>query len=335
METLEKPKVIKKQIVKVMPFIRPDVENMGLEKYDMVLHEGANYKESLTYLEKNGVRRYLTGLNEFAPEVLNIKDLEEKAAAVKEIRNKVVFLEKALGSNEIKIDDPDFWNKVKTVNPTNHSFWDTVFIQPSNEPIFLDPEDPYDLIKICAIEAGGFSEVAKSYEDAKMASSPGKFFLDKAVDTASTKTEVKKIKNIALATLSVLFTKDQKKLFYIIKNIDKNSDRYKNSTSPDIIYDFLDNYISGTTTIERSAKKAAQNFNEICKLPNEELKIKAVMADASFYKMIYPKDGLLYHRATDTPLGSNVADVFAYYKNPLNAKQWEILLEEVEVYWKD
>lgn len=334
METLEKSKVIKKQIVKIMPFLNPGAENMGLEKYDMVLHDGANYKESLTYLERNGVRRYLTGLNEHAPEILNISDKDEQVAAIKEIRKKVIFLEKALGSNDISIDDANFWDKVKTVHPTNHKFWDEVFIQPSNEPVFLDPTDPYDLIKICAIEAGGFSEVMKSLEDAKMSASPGKFYLDRATDTASTKTEVKKIKNKALSILTDLLTKNGRKLFYVIKNIDPNSDRYKNSTSLDIIYDFLDNYISGAG-IEKSAKKSSQNFIEICNLTAEELKIKAVITDASFYKMIYPKDGLLYHRSTDIILGSNAADILAYYKNPLNAKNWEILLGEVEIHWKD
>lgn len=331
METAEH-KIVTKQIVKIMPYVNPDSENMGLTKYGMVLHDGADYKEFLTCLERNGVKRWLTGLNEHAPEIIAITDSEDKAAAIKKIRDTVVFLERALGSNVIEANDPEFWNKVITVHPTNHSFWNEVYVQPSNEPLFLDPEDPHDLIKIFAIEAGGFSEVAKSYEDAKMASAPPKFYLDRAVDTASTKTEVKKIKNEALGTLEVLLKKNPRKLFYVIKNIDPNSDRYRNSTSVDIIYDYLDNYISGAG-FERSSKKAALEFIKLCKMKDEHLKVKAVVADASFYKMIGPKEGLLYYRPTDTIVGGNVADVVAFYENPLNAKDWELILTEVEKYW--
>ena len=42
----------------------------------------------------------------------------------------------------------------------------------------LDPEkDPYDLIKIYAIKAGGFSIVAKSLKEAKQAGDSPKFYL--------------------------------------------------------------------------------------------------------------------------------------------------------------
>lgn len=343
METLEatKPKVKKLPILKILPYINTDADadSVGaqLTKYNLVLHDGANYREQLTYLERNGVRRYLTGLNEYAPEVENIQDPDKKSATIREIRKKVVFLEKALSSNVIKdIDDPDFWNKVKTVHPTNHVFWNDIFIEPGNEPVFLNPEDPYDLVKICGIEAGGFSVVGKSYEDAKMSANPPKFYLDRANDTASTKVEVKKLKNKALASLTEMFQSNPKKLFYVVKNIDSsNSYQYKNSTSNDIIYDYLDNYISGEG-YEKSAKKAAIFFNDVCALSEDELRIKAVIADANFYKMIAGKgDGLYYHRSTDTMLGKNMSDMVAYFKDSMNSKVWEKLYEEVEVNWKD
>lgn len=42
---------------------------MGLEQYGLSLHDGVFHEESLACLEMNGVKRYVTGLNEFAPEV--------------------------------------------------------------------------------------------------------------------------------------------------------------------------------------------------------------------------------------------------------------------------
>lgn len=337
-EQLEKKstKVIKKDVLKIMPFINPDSENMGLTGYGMVLHDGANWKEPLTYLELNkGVRRYLTGLNEFAPEVQSLRDDAEKKAVIKSIRQKVSFLEKTLGAKDVPIDHEKFWDEIKLIHPNNYEFWDGIFIQPGNEPVFLDPADPNDLIKICGIDAGGFGIVAKSYEDAKMSSNPPKFYLDKSVDVAVSKNEIKRIKNEAGALLNELYTKDPVKLRYVIKNIDPQSQQYKKSTSIEIIYNYLDEHVSGKG-FERSAKKAAQEFLSVAKLPVDELRIKAVIADANVYKIIQGRsDGMIYHNATGSMLGRNASDVLAYFKQELNSKIWDEVRVEVEKYWND
>jgi hypothetical protein len=294
METVTK-KVIRKKIAKILPYIDGTSENMGLTKYNMVLFDGADQKEQLTCLERNGQKVYITGLNEFAPEVQNIQNKEDKEAVIKDIRTKVAYIEQTLNSKTVKIEDENFWEKIEIAHPKNSDLWDSVFVQPKNEPVFLNEENPMDLIVICAIEAGGFSMVAKSWEDARTSARPPKFFLDRATDTSVSKNEVKKIKNAALATLNELFNKDQKKLFYVIKNIDNNSFSYTKNTSPDVIYDYLDSYITGQG-VERSAKKAAEYFSSVCEQSREDLLVKAVIADASFRKLIQHRaDGMLYH----------------------------------------
>ena len=66
----------------------------------------------------------------------------------------------------------------------------------------------------------------------------------------------------------------------------------------------------------------------------ETLKLKALVKDASFYKIISLKaDGMLYHSATSTMLGRNVSDVVTYLKNPLNEDVLVRLMGEVENYW--
>ena len=333
-EILDQPKVKKVQTLKVLPYVNESSENMGLTKYHMVLHDGAVHNESLTCLEKNGVKRWLTGLNEFAPEVISLKG-DEKAAAILDIRKKVIFLEKALGSNEIEINDEKFWDKVQIVHPTNHTFWNAITLAPGNEPVFLNPEDAHDLIKICGIEAGGFSIVAKSFEDAQTSPTPPKFYLDKAAHTASTKTEVKKIKNKAIENLSKFSNKGGKSLFYISKIVNPNGYQYKNDTPTDVIYDYLDEYINGKG-IQKAVKLASISFNTICDLSPEDLRIKAAIADASFYKIIVSKgDGLLHHRLSDTILGKNINEVLNFFKNPANSEIWQNVFDEVEKYWKD
>jgi hypothetical protein len=51
--------------------------------------------------------------------------------------------------------------------------------------LFLDMTNPFDRIKLYAIEAGGFSIVAKSYDDARSRPVAPKFYLDKEEETVN------------------------------------------------------------------------------------------------------------------------------------------------------
>jgi hypothetical protein len=285
----------KKSTVAVKPYFDPMVDNMGLQKYGLSLFEGAFHEESIACLEINGIRRYLTGLNEFAPEIKDLP-LDEQEAKIKEIRRIVSYLEKVLISNVIDPEDEMFWNKVKLLKQDNNEFWDKIKLRCGNEPVYLDPEkDPYDLIKLYAIDAGGFSIIAKSLEDARNKPTPPKFYLDRLEDTASTKTEVKKLRNKALAELQKLFDKNTNKLTLVARLLDPNGAQYKKSTPNDIIYDNMDKYINGDL-VEKNKTKTATRFLETTNLDMETLKIKAIVKDSAYYKFISTKaDGFIYH----------------------------------------
>lgn len=323
----------KRSTIAIRPFFDSGVDNMGLQKYGLSLFEGAFHEEQLACLEINGIKRYVTGLNEFAPEVKNLP-LEEQEAKVNEIRRVVSFLEKALAANVVEPDDKDFWNKITLLKPNNEQLWDKIKIRVGNEAVYLEPEkDPYDLIKLYAIEAGGFSMIAKSLEDARGKNVPSKFYLDKLEETASVKTEVKKLRNKALAELQKLFDKNTNKLFYVAKVLDVNSAQYKKSTPNDIVYDNMDKFINGET-VEKDKKKTAQRFIDAAGLDMEALKIKAIVKDSSYYKFIATKaDGFIYHMETTTMMGRTLTDVAEYLKNPLNEEILINLTKKVEKYW--
>jgi FeS assembly protein IscX len=155
----------KRSTIAIRPYFDSGVDNMGLQKYGLSLFEGAFHEEQLACLEINGIKRYVTGLNEFAPEVKELP-LEEQEAKIKEIRRVISYLEKALAANVVEPDDKDFWNKITLLRPNNSELWDKIKIRVGNEAVYLEPDkDPYDLIKLYAIEAGGFSMVAKSLEE--------------------------------------------------------------------------------------------------------------------------------------------------------------------------
>lgn len=319
--------------IAVRPFIDNSNANMGLEKYQMVLFESVFHEEQLACLEYNGIKRYVTGLNEFAPEIKQMNE-DEREAAIKQIRMTVSQLEKELAANIIDPDDKDFWNKVRLLRPDNDEFWGKIVMRFGNEPIFLDASsDPYDLIKLRAIEAGGFSIVAKSLEEARSSAVPFKFYLDRYEETASIRTEVKKMRNKALAELQKLFDKNANKLLYVCKVVDPNSTQYKKSTPLDILYDNMDKYINGET-VDKDKRKTAQRFLEVVSLDMETLKLRSMVKDANFYKIIATRgDGFIYHMKSGSMLGKNASDVVEYLKNPLNEEILTDITKNVEKLW--
>jgi len=323
-----------KSKISVKPYFNANVENMGLEDYGLSLFDGVKHQEQLACLEINGINRYLTGLNEFAPEVKKLMP-DARDAKVKQIRAVVADLEAELASNILDPEDKDFWNKVKLLKPDNNEFWNKIEISVGNEPLFLNMSDPYDRIKLYAIEAGGFSLIAKSYEDARSRPKAPKFYLDKEEQTVSSRTEYKKLRNKALSELQKLFDKNSTKLFYVAKVVDANSPQYKKSTPLDVMYENMDAYIhaeGSDSNMERSVK----TFLDAVQSDMESLKIRAIVKDSSFYKAIVTKsDGHIYHTQKNALLGRNVSDVVEFLKNPLNEDILEDLMKKCDNYWNN
>jgi hypothetical protein len=323
---------IKKTSIAVRPYFDKQASNLGLEEYGMSLFDGVTHTEQIACLENNGVIRYITGLNEFAPEI-KLLSMEERDARVKEIRYSVSELEKELAANIIDPEDKDFWNKVTLLQPNNKEFWNKIDMACGNDPVYLDPIKPFDRIKLHAIEAGGFAMIAKSFDDARSKAVPPKFYLDKEEETVMVRTEYKKLRNKAYSELQKLFDKNSTKLFYIAKVVDANSTQYRKSTPLDLIYENMDRYISGDGA-EANKERAAKAFIDAVNLDMETLKIKSIVRDSSFFKYIVSKpDGYIYHTKLNALLGRNVSDVIEHLKNPLNEDVLKDLIISCEKYW--
>lgn len=330
---VEKYQIGKSGKISIKPYFDPSISNMGLENYQMSLMDGVYHEEQLACLEMNGIKRYVTGLNEFAPEV-KMLPADERAAKIREIRDVVASLEQDLAANVIDPESKDFWKEVKLLRPDNDEFWSKITLKCGNDPVFLDPvKDPYDLIKLYAIEAGGFSIVTKSLEAARSKPTPPKFFLDKLETTAANRTEISKLRNKALAELQKMYDKQANKMFLVAKVVDANSTQYTKNTPNDIIYENMDNYINGLG-VDRDKKKTAQVFLDAARLSMEVLKLKAIVKDATQYRMITTKsDGMIYDLDSGTALGRTPSDVVAFLQNPLNEEVMMKLMSNVEGMW--
>lgn len=318
--------------VSIKAYTDPNQENMGLEKYNYVVFPNTFQVETLAAIEQNGKTRYLTGLNEYAPEVKQIKDPERKSAVIKDIRETIATLERERAFNQIDPEDKEFWSKVEMFTPSNSDVWGKVFLKLGNDDQLLDPKENLDhLIIVKAIENGGFSLVASSFEEAKRTKQ--KWYLDRQIDSITTKTNVTKLRNKALSLLQEMADKDPRKLFYIAKNIDGNGSQYSNKTLQDVIYDNMDKFINGLG-YDSDKKRCAKTFIDSTEISSEDLKIKAIIKDASFYKYIIVKpDGMLHEASQNVMLGRNVSDILEYLKNPVNDDMLDLLMAKVEDIW--
>ena len=330
---VEKYQQTKSKTLAVRPFFNPGKENMGLETYGLSLHDGVFHEESLACLEMNGVKRYVTGLNEFAPEVKMLPKAE-KEAKIKDIRAAVAQLEAELAANVVDVKDKEFWNKLTIMKPDNSKFWDKISMRCGNDPMFLDPvKDPYDLIKLYAINAGGFSIVAKSLKEAKESNTPYKFYLDTAEESLSTRTELSKLKNKALVALQNMYDSNVSKLMYVSKICDADSVQYVKATPNDVLYENMDQYINGFGA-ESSKKRAASQFIDVASLTMEELKIRALIKDSLYYRFITTKaGGWIEPIDSGIKLGKTPSECLQFLKNPENEESLMSLLEKVEPYW--
>jgi hypothetical protein len=331
---VEKYQQGKNQTIAIRPYFNDDRQNMGLENYAMSLHEGVWHEESLACLEMNGVKRYVTGLNEFAPEVKKLPP-GEREIKIKQIRALVAELEAELASNILDTEDKDFWNKVTLLKPDNDKFWSRISLRCGNDPLYLDPaKDPYDRVKLEAVLAGGFSMIAKSLKAAKTSAIPKKFYLDQLEETITTRTEYTKIRNKALVQLEKMYDKDKTKLMYVAKVVDSDSVQYTKSTPLDIMYENMDEFISGKGT-ESNRKRAAEMFLDSCKASMVDLKIRALIKDAMFYRFITPKpSGWIETLDSGLKLGKVPSEVLTFLKNPEQDDVLTSLMDKIEPYWK-
>ncbi len=322
--------------ITVRPYVDPRNDNMGLVKYNQALFDNCAHEEPLTMLELYGQPRYVTGLDEFAPEIDQILDQDARQGKIIQIRKNVAYLEQRLnGASKLDINDPEFWDKVKVLRPNNHDFWGEIKMVCGNDVIYLDPlKNPHDLIKLIAIEAGGFSMIAPSLEAARKSQRATKFFLDKEDQTLSVTTELKKLRNKAGGLLEALYTEDFSKLFYVAKVIDTNSPLYKKSTSKDVFYDNMDRFLQGELDGNKNKRENALKFIQTCELDMETLKIRSIIKDAHFMRELAARgDGLIYDLTTGTAMGKTQAEVLEFLKNPLNDGLLSSLTKKVELSW--
>jgi hypothetical protein len=284
-------------------------------------------------VERGDLVMYINGLNEFADDVQKMPEGEEKQAKIEDIRKTVQELEYKFGNHQVSsYDDPNFWSTVKYMDPFNASMWEKRTLSVSNIGEVLNPKDKDDLITIKAIEGGGYSLVAPSYEEARKSSGKYRFYLDKEEITAEyTVSSTSKFFKCG-TILNQLLEENPTKMFYLLKLLaQKHTSNYREKTPPKVLFEALTNYIQGNGSDKKNV--AIEKFLEYSEKSDGELKLRAYIKDAERTGVIIFSEGQYVLREKGVILGTNIESVYKFFSAPSNADIYKDLRELVNVYW--
>lgn len=316
----------------ISAFVDSTMENMGLELHGQVVMPGGWHKEEMWIREISGIPRAVSGLDEFCPEILSIRDEAVKAAKIAAIRKEAAEIEQLIFgvSPDPSTKNKDFWAALN-IRSHNTKFFqnDRFTLQLSNSSRLLNIEDPFDRIIYNSIKAGGYHEVAPSLDEAKKNPTRYKFYLDQLELTAASNSELRKVKNEAKTILTGLL-QNPDKMVLIARNWDPQPCDYKKSTPTDTVYTNLDMAIDGEKW-QKNKKKAAQDFIDISKKTTEELIIRSVISVATQLKLIAAKkDGFIWYMKDGINLGRTIEEVYQMLQNAVHQDIFRALQDECD-----
>jgi hypothetical protein len=299
----------------IVPYFDPEIQNMGLEKYGWVAFPNT---EVIEFLGQDSTGRYITGIDEDALDLIRLDDPELIAAKKEQRREIVNRLEKFYGQGSL--------------DARNNSFWSNFYLDIKDNYRVLDFAVPKDELVFHAIKAGGFEEVAPTFEEAQNSPKLYKYYLKIAEEEAAVKTQYTKLIRKAGGVLTDLAEKDHKKVFLLAKVLLSPNNEFKINTPVDVMYEKLDMFIEGKI-VKTNKKDTASQFLAASKMTKEDLTLNALAVDAIFYRILTDEAGNYYNRQTETRLGKNLKEIVEFLKNPINASELENIEARVREKW--
>lgn len=278
----------------------PSAGNMGLEKENRSKFPGCY--DWIQPAKRNG--RWITGLDEYAQDVLSIRDSkirEERQAKIKADREN---LESLLGFKLDALSD----------------FWNTYFVK-------LDPEAQIDLSiptkKLMYHVIMASDAVAPSIKESMDPEyNHAKYYVFRDFEDVSDRVEKKDRMATAMVELKKLLNKPERAI-QIGKYLDLNvSNLTPQENVKDIFYTFID--------MDEKLNSVSRFLDAVSKTP-EEINIRLIFTEALKLGVIRQRDGL-YQRGNIT-LGksSSMSEALNFLGDPKNSGELLSIQEEIEV----
>jgi len=309
--------------VQIKQYLDKSQENMGLTAAGISVLDGVGgkggFKEAMGYLTKAGINYYLTGFDEGSINIKSIKDSEERAAAINEVKKVKELLEDIM-----QVD----------LSSTNTSFWKNIYFEVRGGVKTLNLNEPTELLMYYGIIGGGISQVASSLEFAERSNIGFKHYLHIDNVVENKKITSKRSINKAIAKLEELYDdSNSDKLYMIAKTVLPITKGFTKKDSIDRLYNDLNDFINGVN-IPRGISEPHKLFMVASEKSLEDLTVKAVITDAKYYNFLkINEDGFFYNTTTFTLVGKSIAEIVEFYKNPLNNSEFSDLVIRVHEIW--
>lgn len=288
-------------IVKVKQSPDASAASIGLNRYNRSVFPNT-MQGFQPYKTKGG--RWVTGLDENAPEILKLKAVDAKQ--YKEVFERVKEERESL--ELLTGEDLSATSK----------FWDDFIVLFRNE-IILDLDDPMDKIRYRVMVANNYAAPNPDVVEAPEYVNT-KFYISRTEEEESNKAKVKREKNRAIAELTKI-EENKNRLLVIAKYIFGNN--ISDSITMDALYNMLSDYISND---KRGAD--IRTFLTAVEKPTEDIQIKLTIDEAIKLNIIRLSGGV-YQRGSIT-YGKDVPAMIKYFSKADNSGELASIMEAVK-----
>lgn len=293
-------------------------DEIGLYNYGFVTFPGGSYAPGV-YLDKT-TGKYLTGLDEFASDILTIRDAEKRKAKQEEIKQRREQLESKFGQpGLLSANNSEFWDRF--LIPINVGLDGTITIDGATE---FDPtNNPRHELMLIVAKANKLFAFGK-----EEASSPehrnDKFFLttedeEDKVNKSNVKTE--RARNVELSKLFDGDTKNYNRAWEIAYFLGLKPKKNTSESSLELLLD----------TATKVDSKLRDKFLEACEMDNEDLTVSNTFKKAvalNIVKVQTVDNEKLYYRG-GVNYRPTEADSIKMLKMPEMLTEYTGLTEEV------
>lgn len=226
-----------------------------------------------------------------------------------------------------------------SLDPTNHEFWKTIELKLDKKNVFLDINNNLEhKLLYYVIKAGGISEVAASYDEARDGAIQKRWFMIEPEEYADLTATSDRTINKAIAKLEDLDSNKDYDAMFLVHKVLVNADRGTTKQTPkSLLYKDLSDFIHGKL-VKTDKRKTPGQFVDTFKLIKEDKKqlyVDAYVKDAVYFNFLKVlEDNNFQNIETKTKYGTTIEKVISYLSNPANQNELENIKNRVEAKWK-
>jgi len=289
-------------MVGVTQYADRTARTLGLSKYKKSKFPGTFH---LLQIKKGQDGRFLTGFDENALEVLNMKDSDARELKREELKELRESLEKLAGAS-------------LSAEPSN-AYWDNQLYDVSERP--LDMGNWKDRLFYNVGLANKWFAIDEEVIEGDPEYANVKFVISRTDEDIEKRVSKKQKLDRAKAKLLEIYDLENKLKFRLIAKYLLDTNQVLDNTSDPLLYEMLDDFI------QKTEGNVAKFMQVVDKTP-EDLQYKLKVDDAIRLNILKFRDG--YYQRGNLTYGKTVGEVSKFLSLPENAGEFASIVDEID-----